>query len=1372
MNSNQTKSIKFLLQSEKNSWAQLPYCSEKLILYLIDCLDENTASFNNQNVQLAQEINEKLILLEERLKREELLKSQPLIDSFKKIKADFKYNSSEQNVSSLKNFLLGIRHLDINELLSMSKTNTEAIDRIKDKNVYLFFGLTGAGKSTTLHFLGGSKLENIDNLIQPVEINNPDFKNVKIGLSAIKSETRLVIPVRIPLDKDEYGCDHAMFCDLPGFGDTNGPEIDISNSIAINECIQNCSGIKPVVFISYKYGDRLQLLTDLVRILDGMFINLEKDVEYFEYVFTKYPDNENISVKDQLKRIKQELEKDRSTNKQIDEPFYVIINNIVKKSKNGLNVLNPIKDEPKKLLDSLLNENFMNLPSRSMSISFSFESTSKLNKQIEVEFEFVEKTIARLANDPTEYELAVFKVKQLVELKKLLKRDDVSQKIKDLSLKLFKNVNYEIGLFLNSFNSKLNRNQALNEADKKQYLDYLSTAKLNDDIFSFFDNKLKSKHAELIENLFERMDSISNGLNQADLVLETEGIQMSLNNLEILKDLLDESHQSERGVYKNSCLRITEKYKTLVDSYAIIIEKSDDFEGISACFVNLKKIYIFLEKFLGGQISSYDELKERVIKKLENCVNKGEKLLIEDDLSAENLTELDNLNNILKLATKCTNLHLHIEKNKLDSIHQKLLDKVREHFNKTKSQMIENTNNCMDKLLNAKTKFKNVGLLFEQLKLMRRNEDFKQITKEDYKEATSKISFVLTKINNELINEIKSESVKINNIISLGELLVSLNWFKDVNEHVYKHEYSDAFENILYFLDSRERKIVEYESSFRERNNIQKICAIVKEFQDLEALIQSYPELKPKINGVMERFLDKLSSELNEIKAFFEKDHQMNVHIDFDYIESSIIFIEIVKSKIPDRKIIEINQLIKNVINQKMSLVKRLIEEMLNLLNCSNEKLELRKLKNCLDVLFKIQEKYPNIQKNFSFKLDSFLNESKTKLDDIYEIHEIEVKRMSLPRDLPLMSKKLNLLGELKRIDQFFNNGKKFYSLYVICFDKYEEGIENCKIESNKLIDEIDFNHKLCSNLNIIKKLEFNDVLSELKRNLNNSVMGLCCKCIKELSNLYEMEESKLETACKNYEQVKLAKEQLKEYLNQDELSEKENKIIILIKELIEKYMNLIKRLMINFAAHDKIENLKKSKKYLDEFIDTNEMTEINEYLNNEEKIAMQNLKNFENKYEIEDYVNHVVSLKDIYSNLEKSKYHDVMIEFKKIVRNKYSLRIKKLDELKNKKPYEFKKGLKKCKSSLAVLPECLLSVIDNLIRDYENNDSHELIEENNGLNNYQIFDENMVKQENKSSLLNTDNGRKIMIPEGYEFYKRIEKDGIYLFIFFIFMYF
>jgi ABC-type uncharacterized transport system ATPase subunit len=48
--------------------------------------------------------------------------------------------------------------VDIPKLKALLKKVEEASLRVKDKNVILFLGNTGAGKSTTIHYLAGSKM--------------------------------------------------------------------------------------------------------------------------------------------------------------------------------------------------------------------------------------------------------------------------------------------------------------------------------------------------------------------------------------------------------------------------------------------------------------------------------------------------------------------------------------------------------------------------------------------------------------------------------------------------------------------------------------------------------------------------------------------------------------------------------------------------------------------------------------------------------------------------------------------------------------------------------------------------------------------------------------------------------------------------------------------------------------------------------------------------------------------------------------------------------------------------------------------------------------------------------------------------------------
>jgi hypothetical protein len=80
--------------------------------------------------------------------------------------------------------------------------------------------ITFKGKSTTLHFLGESKMEdqslNGQSHIAPTVIKNKYLEKVTTS-PTIDSETKNIIPVKIKLDQAEFSDEEAIFCDTPGF---------------------------------------------------------------------------------------------------------------------------------------------------------------------------------------------------------------------------------------------------------------------------------------------------------------------------------------------------------------------------------------------------------------------------------------------------------------------------------------------------------------------------------------------------------------------------------------------------------------------------------------------------------------------------------------------------------------------------------------------------------------------------------------------------------------------------------------------------------------------------------------------------------------------------------------------------------------------------------------------------------------------------------------------------------------------------------------------------------------------------------------------------------------------------------------------------
>jgi predicted GTPase len=89
---------------------------------------------------------------------------------------------------------------------------------IKEKEIIMLLGTTGSGKSTTVHYLAGSKMRmvkvNTITHIEPYKIYNEDLKKVITSWKA-KSETRYVTPVNF-----NHNNKNLIITDTPGSEDT------------------------------------------------------------------------------------------------------------------------------------------------------------------------------------------------------------------------------------------------------------------------------------------------------------------------------------------------------------------------------------------------------------------------------------------------------------------------------------------------------------------------------------------------------------------------------------------------------------------------------------------------------------------------------------------------------------------------------------------------------------------------------------------------------------------------------------------------------------------------------------------------------------------------------------------------------------------------------------------------------------------------------------------------------------------------------------------------------------------------------------------------------------------------------------------------
>ncbi len=225
------------------------------------------------------------------------------------------------------------------------------ITSMKDKDLILFFGTTGSGKSAEAAFLLGAKMTFIQNeYFQNVLVIKPKDEHLvkegkipKIGQSW-SSETTYVqgfdfAKVDRPvveaenLEQDtrfEEALKSIVLCDCPGNKDTRGDDYDIATMISIDHTVINARAIKSIVltipfeaFFLDRAGPVLSLFLDLSERVPEIFTDQKIRSSIF-LVVTKhnvYKDPIKIIsevVESKLKAEKEELEKNDQGEAQFD----------------------------------------------------------------------------------------------------------------------------------------------------------------------------------------------------------------------------------------------------------------------------------------------------------------------------------------------------------------------------------------------------------------------------------------------------------------------------------------------------------------------------------------------------------------------------------------------------------------------------------------------------------------------------------------------------------------------------------------------------------------------------------------------------------------------------------------------------------------------------------------------------------------------------------------------------------------------------------------------------------------------------------------------------------------------------------------------
>ncbi|CAF1295905.1 unnamed protein product [Rotaria sordida] len=881
----------------------MPYCAEKTIMELLADFQQTLLRDCIVN-KMPDSVIMKLGKLQDQIQKEELFSEQ-----IKTYLQDLNQAIHNEDCSSivriLTNLLKKTRPLYLQEIQRLIEKTKKTAELISDKDIILLVGITGSGKSTTIQFLTGAKMKDTlveiapGRFLEHITIYGP-VRNV--GLNSVtssplsKSETRYIIPITVKLE-DIFGLHETgeiILCDAPGFGDTTGPEVDIANSVGVIEALKNCKSVKILALSSYRsLGDRGQGIQKLAHILINMIRGIEDRLYGILYAFTKYPSTTDIhALLSDIKASKV----DTDPLLQSDNVFVTVLTDMIDKTRNGVEKIDPIHGNPKSLIQKLKSLKGIYYPGEVIRFSMSEETQNIILNQVEKY-----KLSIMCALKHKDIDLIMYCFNNFKFLSDLIKQSFVRDAYEDSIRFISENIQQYCTDVIEKFNRYLVSQDGLKEEDIREYKTAHNYIQQIQNLKEHLGSKLVSSKI-FIENILSKLEKRNIELQEQDLYSPSIGIY--LDNFRLLQN----SFNDLESYYKNICQDFTERFEsTLIKSVPELISKNECKQVAERIYI-ISRCLPILNYHLNGKVEeNYHDIIKLMLQHLNSFSEETNSILMKITLNNDDIKILHDYMILLSSAKETSLLqnqifeYIEIMKIKnnisietikdLNKIYDEFIVKIIKYFNDINLRIEELLKN------HGPYAFEDIERLVIQMEMIRTLPDVESKTARTFYHSIQNIRGYMQQLQRDaenLLHTLDHQSGVID-FRPLSRLLLRLKkteWIDRICEGTYNSMIRHIRDELEERANQLESRLMRLDLSLKFPENIRLALEIIEKIESMNILENTIPILKNYRDRINEYFIKIINEVFNHIKKTFNFANKT-----IDHLKQELIEIEQIKNE-------------------------------------------------------------------------------------------------------------------------------------------------------------------------------------------------------------------------------------------------------------------------------------------------------------------------------------------------------------------------------------------------------------------------------------------------------------------------------------------